>query len=295
MLTRKGAGDIRRLGLATIQDYWGTSLSAGEPFYEGGVLSYFDGRMVTLSGFALRDSDPPTPSALGAAAEAWVVERKAEAVLLLGPSPVGKLLRPCSGLRLICEEHRPVTSSELLIDCAAPDSRRRSVRLCRRGRGFGLRLGARAGGIVTAEHFALVEKFYRLRPLSSFLADVSFVIPALLRSPRVRIVEAQKDGSLAGFLVMHRPFDDVAVGMCMFHDHATAGVSDLLYHGMLTEARRLGARYVNVGASPTRGQYDFKLKWGGLPLVPPYHCAVWARGHLGRRNYISWGPRLVGL
>ncbi len=295
MLTRKEAGLIRRLGFATIHDYWLTSLSAGEPFYEGGVLAYFDGRMVTLSGFALRDAEPPPAEALRAAAEGWAAGGKAEAVLFLGPRPVSGLLRPGAGLRLVYEGHRPVTSSELLIDCAEPDSRRRSAKLCRLGRGAGLRLGARAGGIVTAEHFALVEKFYGLRPLSSFLADVSFVIPAVLRSRRVQIIEAREGGRLAGFLLMHRPFDDVAVGLFIFHDHATPGVSDLLYHGMVARARRLGARYVNVGASPTRGQYDFKLKWGGRPLVPPYHCAVWARGHLGRRNYISWGPRLVGL
>ncbi len=112
----------------------------------------------------------------------------------------------------------------------------------------------------------------------------------------MRLVEAWDSGGwLAGFLMMHRPFDSVAVATFLFHDHVTEGVSDLLYHGMLEHARALGARYVNVGASPTRGQYDFKVKWGGAPLVPPYHCAVWARGHLARRNYISWGPRLVGL
>ena len=295
MLTRKDAGALRSLGLATVHDYWLTSLTAGEPFYEGGVLAYFDGRMVTLSAFPLRDCAPPADEALRGAARRWVSGRKAEAVLFVGPRPVRNLLGRDSGLRLIARAHRPVTSAELLIDCDDRHAEARSRRRCRLGLAAGMRLGTRAGGVVSAQHFALVERFYRLRHLSSFLADVSFTLPALLRSRRVHLVEAWDGRRLAGFVMMHRPFDAVAVATFLFHDHLTEGVSDLLYHGMLAHARGLGARYVNVGASPTRGQYDFKLKWGGLPLVPPYHCTVWARGHLGRRNYISWGPRLVGL
>ncbi len=295
MLKRKDAGAIRSLGLATLHDYWLTSLSAGEPFYEDGTLAYFDGRMVTLSGFPLRGSAPPSNATLIGLIEKWVGERKAEAVLFIGPHPIKRILNRGIGLRLIYEGHRPTISAELLVDCADPNSERRFQRLCRIGRAAGLKLRIRTGGAVSAQHFALIEKFYSLRHLSSFLADVSFVLPALLRSRRVHLIEAWKGRRLAGVIMMHQPFDDIAVGAFMFHDHLTAGVSDFLYHGMLTHARQTGARYVNVGASPTRGQYDFKLKWGGIPLVPPYHCVVWARGTLGRRNYISWGPRLVGL
>lgn len=295
MLNRQDAGALRSSGLATLHDHWLTSLSAGEPFYEAGVLSYFDGRMATVCGFPLRDGAPPPDAALRGVTERWVSERKAEAVLFICPRPFRKFAGRMSDLRLIAEAHRPVISAELLIDCGDRPAAARSRGRCRQGRAAGLRLKTRAGGVVSAQHLALVERFYRLRQLTSYLADVSFVIPALLRSNRVRLVEAWDGARLAGFLMMHRPFDSIAVATFLFHDHATGGVSDLLYHGMLEHARALGARYVNVGASPTRGQYDFKVKWGGKPLVPPYHCAVWARGHLARRNYISWGPRLVGL
>ncbi|MBV8857940.1 MAG: hypothetical protein JOZ02_13480 [Acidobacteria bacterium] len=295
MLKPKDASAIRRLGFATLHDYWLTSLSAGEPFYEEGALAYFDGRMVTLSGFPLRDSAPLSKESLRALAERWAVERGAEALLFLGPRPDKKLLGRGSGLRLVYEGHRPAISAELFIDCADPEFEGRARRLCRAARATGLRLGSRAGGVASAQHFGLVERFYGLRPLTSFLADVSFIIPAVLRSRRVDIIEAWAGRRLAGFILMHQPFEDTAVGVFLFHDHVTAGVSDLLYQGMVAQARRRGARYVNVGASPTRGHYGFKLKWGAVPLVPPYHCSVWARGHLGRRKYISWGPRLLGL
>src|SRR4051812_25683455 len=115
MLKRKDASTIRSLGLATLHDYWLTSLSAGEPFYEEGALAYFDGRMVTLSGFPLRDSAPPSNATLIGLMERWVGERKAEAVLFIGPHPIKRILNRGIGLRLIYEGHRPIISAELLV------------------------------------------------------------------------------------------------------------------------------------------------------------------------------------
>ncbi len=97
MLKRKDAGALRSSGLSTLHDYWLTSLSAGEPFYEAEVLSYFDGRMATVCGFPLRDGAPPPHAALRGVTERWVSERKAEAVLFIGPRPLTKLVDGTSG------------------------------------------------------------------------------------------------------------------------------------------------------------------------------------------------------
>jgi hypothetical protein len=111
----------------------------------------------------------------------------------------------------------------------------------------------------------------------------------------VNIIEARRGDRLHGFILLHRAFVDGVMSLYIFHDHATTGVSDFLYGEMLNYARALGAASVNVGASPSPGHYDFKLKWGGKPDVPPYHLVQWTRGHLARRYHTFWGPRIIRL
>lgn len=295
MLSRKDSEQIRRHGVATLHDHWFNSLFAGEPFFEDGRLAYFDGRAVTLCGFPLRGGPALGAAKLCRAAVRWAVERHAEVVSFVGPRPLDLGVMKSLGYRRVCEDHGAVFSAELLIDCNDGERAGRRRRSYRRARAAGLRAKVRLGGLVTAEHLGLIEQFYRLRDLSPYLANMAFATPALVRARRVHLIEAWHGGELCGFMVLHKAFADIVTALLLFHDHQTTGVSDFLYGEMLADAQRLGATYVNVGPSPTIGHYNFKRKWGGKPLVPPYYSVVWARGHIARRWHISWGPRLVRL
>lgn len=294
MLTRRDAERVRQRGFATLHDFWATSLVSGEPFLEDGLVSYFDGREATVCAFALRGEPTPTDETLRGAALKWAAERGAESLVIIGPRPFDSRRLGREGFRRVIKYHRGPMSSDLFIRCAGQDGAAR-LRAYKRAGLSGFEARTRAGGIATAEHLALIERFYRQRQLSTYLAEYAFAVPAILRARRVRLVEAWRDGRLRGFVALHMPFADACVGLLLAHDDETEGVSDFLYARMLDCARRLGAHYVNVGPSPTVGHYEFKRKWGGEAFAPPYHLVQWARGHLARRQHSAWGPRLVRL
>ncbi|HEX5707328.1 MAG TPA: hypothetical protein VFX96_08530 [Pyrinomonadaceae bacterium] len=295
MLTRRDAERITLRGFTTHHDFWATSLMSGEPFFEENLLAYFDGRAVTVCAFPLRGDAPPAQETLRRVALLWATERGAESLVFIGPERFDLHFLKREGFRRVLEDHRGPMSSELLIDCTSATDSALGLRAYKRARSSGFKVRLRAGGIATAEYLALIEQFYRLRQLSTYLAEHAFVIPAILRARRVRFVEAWRGERLCGFVALHRAFADICVGLLLAHDHHTEGVSDFLYSQMLDCARRLGAHYVNVGPSPTSGHYDFKRKWGGRPFAPPYHLVQWARGHIARRYHVAWGPRLVRL
>lgn len=295
MLRKRDRTVIRKGGISTTHDYWFNSLIAGEPHYENDLITYYDGRIVTICGFPLNNASDLDSKACRILADEWVRERGAEGVVFVGPRPVSFNVLTKVGYRLIAEETPYERSAEMLIDCTNGASSIFSRRLYRRSRSLDFALTVRSGGLVSAEHFKLIEMFYRERHLTAYLAEVAFAIPAVLRSSKVRLIEARKGNRLCGFVVFHKPFDDVAIGLFMMTDSQVSGVCDFLYSVMLEEAHRGGAKRLNVGPSPTVGHFNFKLKWGGIPAVPPYHYVQWGRGALARRFHVSWGPRLVRL
>jgi hypothetical protein len=295
MLTRSESQRIRREGLSTTHDYWFNSLFAGEPFVQDGLIVYYDGRIVSLCAFPMRNTTKLDAVVCRQIAHRWVSERGAEGVIFVGPRSVDFAVLAKLGLRKTWEEKPRRISAELFIDCSDRERSAFNRRLFRRSRALGFEVCVRTGGIISAEHFRLVERFYAERQLTAYLAEVAFVLPAVLRSEKVRIIEARQAGYLHGFVAMHKPFCDTAIGLFMMCNQQVPGVSDFLYSVMLEQAYALGASYLNVGPSPSSGHFNFKLKWGGEPKVPPYYFVQWGRGHLSRRFHTSWGPRILRL
>jgi hypothetical protein len=295
MLTRKEIGLLDENGIATLHDFRVVSLISGEPFVEDGVLAYFDGRLVTLCGFALRGEPVIGKAQLRELSKRWIEERSAEGILYIGPQTVDLRCLHASTLRCVERIKGKNFSTELVIDCNIVFDEVLKHRFYKRGRSRGFEATIKSGGILSAEHLKLIETFYEQREISCYLAEMAFAVPALLRSKRVRLIEARKDGQLCGFLALHESFKDMLVALFLYQDHRTPGVSDFLYSEMVGYARRSGIANVNVGPSPTLGHYNFKLKWGGKPAVPPYYLVEWVRGRLSLRYHRGWGPRLVRL
>lgn len=296
MLSRSICDQIKQCGLSTLHDYWFTSLFAGEPRFQDGVLSYYDGRLVTLCGFPLRGNPPIDGPLVRRLVEKWIGEDPAvQAVCYVGPNRVDLSRLRKFSFRCVSEQPAIPIASELFIDCnGQPDSVLKK-RIYRRSRSLSFERRVRSAGSVSAEHFQLIEFFYRKRQVTTYLAEIAFAIPVLLRSRRVHLIEARKDGKLCGFIALHKPFLDISVGLFMACRPDIPGVCDFLYSAMLDESKRLGATSVNVGPSPSLGHFNFKKKWGGEPVVPPYYFVQWARGLLAQRFHTSWGPRMVRL
>ncbi|MFN0140384.1 MAG: hypothetical protein ACKVQW_09920 [Pyrinomonadaceae bacterium] len=294
MLTPSEIRLIEQHGISTFHDYWFNSLFAGEPYLEDGLLAYYDGRVVTLCGFPLRD-DTSAKGSLSDRAQQWVRDRGAESVMFVGPEPVSLQALSNEGFRCVAQARRHKFAAELLIDCSENRGSIFERRVYRRAKMTDFQLTVRSGGMMSSEHFRLMEAFYRQRELTGYLAEIAFALPAVLRSNKVHLIEAIRDGSIIGFVAMHKPFVNTCVGLFLATNDEINGVSDFLYAAMLDQARYLGASFVNVGSSPSAGHYRFKVKWGGQPKVPPYYLVQWSRGNIARRFHTSWGPRLVRL
>jgi len=295
MLTQKQKEALRRQGSCTWHDHWFVSIFAGEPHLKQGVLSYYDGRLVTMCGFPLRGEPAIEASIIRELAAEWASNAEVQSICYVGPQTMRLTRLRRFGFRKVAQQPPIGISSELFLNCNGAPGSVFKKRVYRRSCSLGFKSQVRTGGTVSAEHFKLIEQFYRQREVSTYLAEIAFALPVLLRSRRVSLVEARKNGVLCGFIALHKPFSDVAVGLFMARQEDMPGVCDFLYSAMLDESRELGATSVNVGPSPTVGHYNFKKKWGGEPVIAPYYYVQWARGALAQRTHTSWGPRMIRL
>jgi len=294
-LTLQDKSIIGRFGFSTFHDYKWMSLYAGEPFLENGVISYYDGRLVRIYGFPLNKKLGIGNDFLFDLVKYWATEEKAEAILFMGSNPLNFNYLFDIGFWRTALKPRRAISSELSINCSCDCNTFLNNRFNKRIRSMALESNVTTGGLASAEYLKLIEEFYQLRDLTIYLADIAFAIPAILQFKEVRIIEARKEGGICGLLALHKPFKDIAVALFLVHDNRTKGVSDFLMGKMIEVARSLGARKINVGSSKSIGQYNFKRKWGGKVLVPPYYMVMWARGVLADSFYPTWGPRLLEL
>jgi hypothetical protein len=295
MLTPSQRNDIMQNGLSTLHDYWTESLISGEPFFEDDVLIYYDGRMVSLCSFPLRGRKPVEAAVIKDLSRRWVVDNQAEALIYWGPEKMDFRHLKKYGFRCTEGYAGGEQAAELFINCAEAAAAVHHLRSYRLAVRCGFTAEFRTGGIVPADYFKLIEAFFRKAGVSDYLATMAFVLPALLRSGDVHLVEARLEGKLCGFSTLHKPFSDIAVGLFLAHDAQTPHVSDFLYGQTIIYAEQLGIKLLNVGSSPSVGHYNFKRKWGAEPLVPPFYYSIWARGQLARRKYMYWGPRIVKL
>lgn len=293
MLTPKQVDFIHQNGIATLHDYWGESLFSGEPFFENGILSYYDGRVVTVCGYPLCGESSADDAVVNDLCRGWADERNAEAILYIGPQPQNFSCLRDYGFRCTHNKRGGDISAEVLIDCSGTPNVITDHSFYRRALKMGFESRVKTGDIVPVDYIRLIEIFYKRTAISGYLVKMAFALPALLRSCRVQLIEARLGGRLCGFATLHRAFAHVAVGLFLAHDCQTPGVSDFLYGELLVHAQRLGVKYVNVGQSPRLGHYNFKLKWGGTPAVPPHYYIQWVRGRLSRKQHPVWAARII--
>jgi hypothetical protein len=277
-------------GAATLHDAELTSLTAGEASLDGGILSYFDGRLLMVVGDAYRGTESPGATALTQFIRDRSANQAVEAVYFIGPDPVNLRFLRATGFKRLESIRRSPQGAEMFIPCRKVQRERV---FCRASR---LPLEARVAEstLLTARHLRLVEELFTSRPLTCFLEEMALAMSGMLRLPETLRIEAWSDGALVGFILIRKPFRDVALAPFMTHDRLTPRVCDFLYANAVIESDRLRATHLNVGASPSRGQFFFKSKWHGIAGAPTYSC-LWIRKVIARGYNYGWGPRLVGL
>lgn len=284
---------IHEFGLCTLHDHWAASLVSGEPFLEEEGLSYFDGREVTLCGFPLANAGESVASSQSRRLNRWL-ERGVESVLYIGPQPIDGRILLRAGFQKCWVARRRARSAELVTDCTRQSGMILTTRRFRRAINAPFELRRRCGELPSWQHLALIERFFQKRNLTAVLADQALAVPRMLDSQKVELIEAWSGNVLVGFLTLRPAFSDLSVAYHLF-SNGTAGVADFLLAHAILRAQETGAKGVNLGSSPNAGIYRFKLKWHGVPEVPPYYGAHWARGSLARRHFVSWGTRLLRL
>lgn len=276
-----------------MHDHWANSLVSGEPFLEEEGLTYFDGREVFLCGFPLANAVNAEAIAQRRRIKRWL-ERGVESVLYVGPRPIDCRALTRAGFRKRWTAQPSKRSAELITDCTGRRGTITTTRTFRRALTAPFELRSRSGELPSWQHLALIEDFFRKRSLDQALADQVIAVLRMLGSSGVELIEAWSDNVLAGFLTLRPAFRDLSIAYHLFRNDAP-GVADFLLAHTILRTREIGARGVNLGASPTAGTYQYKLKWRGEPVVPPYFGIHWARGPLAQRYYVSWGTRLLKL
>src|SRR5829696_4437458 len=157
MLTRKQISLLDEKGISTLHDFRILSLTAGEPYLEDGVLSYFDGRLVTACGFPLRGAALIEETSLRDLSKYWIKERSAEGIIHIGPQSLDLRCLRAFSLRRVEKFRGQNFSAELMIKCNGNSDEVFKHRFYRRSCSRGFKSTVKTGGILSAEHLKLIE------------------------------------------------------------------------------------------------------------------------------------------
>lgn len=139
----------------------------------------------------------------------------------------------------------------------------------------------------TPDHDRMIAAFCESKGITAAMKHIYERIPAYLqRSGSAFLLEAEKNGSLAGFTVVDA--GTARYGFYMFSirspEIAVPGTSDLLFREMIERLRALGKDYVNLGLGVNDGIRRFKERWGSAAFLS--HESV---------SFRSWRPDLLRL
>jgi hypothetical protein len=122
------------------------------------------------------------------------------------------------------------------------------------------------------EHLGLIRAFYESRQIDQDTRTIFQRIPAYLEASNTAAVFSARaqDGSLAAFDIADFWANHYAFYMFNFRSplYPLPGVSDLLLHEIIAEARLQGKTRINLGLGINAGVTFFKTKWGARPFLP---------------------------
>jgi hypothetical protein len=128
----------------------------------------------------------------------------------------------------------------------------------------------------TSNHQELTEEFLNREKLSPQVRELFLRMPGYLSySPSAVLLNAwDRRRNLSSFYVLElgaQNFSTYVVG-CFSKNHYVAHASDLLFSEMIHLSREHHKTYIHLGLGVNEGIRRFKMKWGGIPILPYAFC-----------------------
>jgi hypothetical protein len=233
------------------------AVAGSKPKLWGDCVGYESDGAIVLVGYPLHD--PRDASAMTEAVDLVLKTPGLQRLTVIGPARPAQAPQQAAAVE-DCYYALPLPEP-------APGPKLRNL-LRRAGREVAL---AR-GGNLDDDHNAMVQRYLNERPLAAGTRQIFRQLPRYLEaSPGALLVSARRtDGRLAAFAVGEFASLSTAFFMFCFRDPdlAPPGSADLVFSGLLQEARERGQTRMNLGLGVSEGIRFFKRKWGAEPFLP---------------------------
>jgi hypothetical protein len=235
---------------------YGTAISGLEPFLTDGYLYFFrEGGNLIFIGYPL--NRPPDSAKMEETLQGLIASRNPGQVAILAPS-IPAAYGPPAGK----DKYYSLDVASLKIPPKIANMIRRASR----------DLKIIQERTVGPEHLGLIRAFYESRQIDQGTQTIFQQIPFYLEDSATTLVFSARDREerLLAFDIADFWANHYAFYMFNFRSplHPLPGVSDLLLHEIIAEARLQGKTRINLGLGINAGVTFFKTKWGARPLLP---------------------------
>lgn len=232
---------------------YGKAMSGGEPFLLDGYLAYLRKKELIFIGYPLNKTfqEKDLNQILEKARQQWTPQR----IALIAPQMPGGMDSRESDVfyRLDLATLRPSAKVRNMIQRASRE------------------VVVEKGREMKREHRKLMTEFLRSISLDDSTRFLYDKIPGYLRSVSTsRLFSARnRRGRLQAFDIAE--FGAAGYAFYLFNirsrKNAVPGISDLLLHELILEAKEQKKAYLNLGLGIHPGVAFFKKKWGGYPFL----------------------------
>ena len=232
---------------------YGKAMSGGEPFLLDGYLAYLRKKELIFIGYPLNKTfqEEDLNQILEKARQQWTPQR----IALIAPQMPGGMDSRESDVfyRLDLATLRPSAKVRNMIQRASRE------------------VVVEKGREMKREHRKLMTEFLRSISLDDSTRFLYDKIPGYLRSVSTsRLFSARnRRGRLQAFDIAE--FGAAGYAFYLFNirsrKNAVPGISDLLLHELILEAKEQKKAYLNLGLGIHPGVAFFKKKWGGYPFL----------------------------
>lgn len=243
------------------------SLILGEPFFDSGIIYYFDGRLLAVNTYLMSQSSEPISEAFTAVHRA-IEKLDPDAINLWGPLADAPCLPPLEGwtrslMATPSPNHRDVVLDLGTYNPAVVPHLRRSLEYQRQRR-IDVRRSEMA---LSAAHLCLISSFVHTRKLDLFDALFCAYVPIWrIVSPTTTLFEAWQGRSLLGFAILDESFARLPIYLVGFRSASEPAVMDLLTDAMINYCISIGCSKLALGHSYHESLLEYKLKWGSCEI-----------------------------
>lgn len=279
-------------------DYFVWSALLGEPQLIEGLMCYFDGMTVAFAGIPVKDgkSNNQLRERINGVLQWWVKKPEVMFINYFGPERFEPQSAPSFDQVYI--EGPEEYDLDLFINLKStpnPAAARKMRQDLKRAERNGIIVQARKQEYLTAEQLRLMSVLVQEKDMG--ISDVSYLVNSatLLRHDCSLIFEARLNGNLVGIGIAHQYFPRRPFFISAAFSSFPAGVSDAVYSSIISHYKSDGAEQLGLGYVATRGQYEYKKKWGGEAVNPPCWQIIWRRrgATIPFRESLHWGWRIT--